>query len=117
MPLRVHEVEPLLCDDDDDGEEVELSALQGAHERQEHPDGSVQTDWGVLKQQEVEPWHQQEACEDFLLLARFSSQLIDFDRWSETKLQLDTIYFLLSSLLNGYTLLIFNIKGTIKPKM
>lgn len=60
-PLRVHEVEPLLCEEEDE-EEVELSALQDADRtlgRQDGPpsgDGTAQSGQTevFLKRQEAE---------------------------------------------------------------
>lgn len=53
-PLRVHEVEPLLCEEDED-EGVELSALRDADGRPGRWEGAPAGDGGVLKRQEAEP--------------------------------------------------------------
>lgn len=43
-PLRVHEVEPLLCEEEEENEEVELSALQDADGRLGRQDGAPSGD-------------------------------------------------------------------------
>lgn len=73
-PLRVHEVEPLLCDEEEEDEEVELTALQGADMAPGRRGGPLSGDETaqsgqtevLLKRQEAEMWHQQEVCDDFL---------------------------------------------------
>lgn len=52
-PLRVHEVEPLLCEEGEEGEEVELSALQDADERPECRDGAPSGD-GTAQSRQTE---------------------------------------------------------------
>lgn len=94
-PLRVNEVEPLLCEEEDE-EEVELSALQDADRtlgRRDGPpsgDGTAQSGQTevFLKRQEAEMWHQQEVRDGILL----TGQLVDCSRWFVTSEPVTWLY-------------------------